>query len=81
MPDAPSLWFIPEVECRRWRNMTLQIMMVGYDGSYIGQIERGEKSPTLRTLINLAQVFELQLSALIRAAESRIKSSQKSTGV
>jgi transcriptional regulator with XRE-family HTH domain len=51
---------------------------LGYDVSYIGQIERGEKSPTLRTLMDFAKVFDLQLSALIRAAESRIKVSAKS---
>jgi transcriptional regulator with XRE-family HTH domain len=56
----------------RWSQERLAEKL-GYDVSYIGQLERGEKSPTLRTLINLAEVFGLRLSALIRAAESKIK--------
>lgn len=45
---------------------------LGYDISYIGQLERGEKSPTLGTLINIARVFGTRLSELIRAAEERV---------
>lgn len=63
---------------RRWSQERLAERL-GYDVSYIGQIERGDKSPTLRTLINLADIFELKVSTLIRAAESRVKTSEKLT--
>ncbi len=42
---------------------------LGYHLSYIGQIERGRKSPTLRTMVNIAQVFGIPLSQLISLAE------------
>ena len=60
----------------RWSQERLAEKL-GYDVSYIGQIERGEKSPTLHTLMNFAEVFDLRISALIRAAESRIEVPQK----
>ena len=56
---------------RHWSQQQLAEML-GYDASYIGQIERAEKSPTLRTMIDFAYIFEVKLSALIRAAESKI---------
>jgi transcriptional regulator with XRE-family HTH domain len=42
---------------------------LGYNLSYIGQIERGKKSPTLRTIVNIAQLFELPVSHLMKLAE------------
>jgi transcriptional regulator with XRE-family HTH domain len=47
--------------------------MLGYDISYIGQIERGEKSPTFRTMMSLAEVFGIKVSQLVAAAEKRVK--------
>ena len=44
--------------------------LLGYDERYIRQLEQGLQSPTLRTLTNIAQAFELSVSTLIRRAES-----------
>ena len=46
--------------------------LLGYDVSYLGQLERAEKSPTLETLISIATVFSTELSELLRAAEERV---------
>jgi transcriptional regulator with XRE-family HTH domain len=43
--------------------------MLGYDERYLGQLERAAKSPTLRTLMHVAQAFDLSVSELIRRAE------------
>ena len=43
--------------------------MLGYDVSYIRQLERGVKSPTLRTLSHLAEIYSLRVSLLIAGAE------------
>lgn len=51
--------------------------MLGYDVTYIGDIERGEKSPTLRTLIDLAGAFKIALSSIIRNAEKRLDAAKK----
>lgn len=45
----------------------------GYHRTYIGQLERGEKSPSLRTLLNLAGALRLTASELVRSVEREIK--------
>jgi ribosome-binding protein aMBF1 (putative translation factor) len=56
---------------RGWSQQRLAEML-GYDVTYIGDIERGEKSPTLRTLIDLAGAFEIALSSILRNSEKRL---------
>lgn len=46
--------------------------LIGYDESYIRQLERGTKSATLRTLSDLASAFSLSVSSMIRKAEKRL---------
>src|ERR1017187_8871697 len=41
----------------------------GYHRTYVGQLERGEKSPSLRTIFNLSSALEVRPSALIRRVE------------
>ena len=41
----------------------------GYHRTYIGQLERGEKSPSLRTIYNLAKTLGVAPSALLRRVE------------
>jgi transcriptional regulator with XRE-family HTH domain len=50
---------------------------LGYTERYIGQLERGTKSPTLRTLVDLAKAFSVEVSAIIRSAERRHRNSGK----
>lgn len=51
--------------------------LIGYDESYIRQLERGVKSATLRTLSDLAPAFSMTVSALIRKAERHLSSRVK----
>jgi len=44
----------------------------GYHRTYIGQLERGEKSPSLRTLFNLAATLGVTPSKVIRDTERAI---------
>jgi transcriptional regulator with XRE-family HTH domain len=62
------------------RNWTQQRVseMLGYDVTYIRQLERGGKSPTLRTLSNIAQIYSLRVSVLIGRAE-RILTRERGT--
>jgi transcriptional regulator with XRE-family HTH domain len=46
--------------------------VLGYDDRYIRQLEQGTKSPTLRTLMNVAEAFGMSVSSLIRRAERHI---------
>jgi transcriptional regulator with XRE-family HTH domain len=41
----------------------------GYHRTYIGQLERGEKSPSLRTLFNLAATLDVSPSSMVRGVE------------
>ncbi len=41
----------------------------GYHRTYIGQLERGEKSPSLRTVFNLCSTLQVNPSVLIRKVE------------
>ena len=50
---------------------------LGYTERYIGQLERGTKSPTLRTLADLAKAFSVEVCAIVRAAERRQRNSGK----
>ncbi len=50
---------------------------LGYTERYVGQLERGTKSPTLRTLADLAKAFSVEVSAIIRSAERRHRNSGK----
>jgi transcriptional regulator with XRE-family HTH domain len=39
---------------------------VGVDRSYMGFLERGEKNPTLKNLIRIANAFDITLSELFK---------------
>ena len=41
----------------------------GYHRTYIGQLERGEKSPSLRTIFDLAETLKVAPSVLIQQTE------------
>jgi transcriptional regulator with XRE-family HTH domain len=41
----------------------------GYHRTYIGQLERGEKSPSLKTVFNLAATLRIRPSLLIHRTE------------
>jgi len=50
---------------------------LGYTERYIGQLEHGTKSPTLRTIADIAEAFSTKPSAILRAAERRHRNSRK----
>jgi len=62
---------------RGWSQLKLADAL-GYTERYIGQLERGSKSPTLRTLADIANAFSIELSTIIKAAERRYRHSEKS---
>jgi transcriptional regulator with XRE-family HTH domain len=44
----------------------------GYHRTYISQLERGEKSPSLRTIVNLASTLRVKPSTFLHAVERLI---------
>jgi len=42
---------------------------VGVDRSYMGFVERGEKNPTLKNLINISKALKVSLSELFRSIQ------------
>jgi transcriptional regulator with XRE-family HTH domain len=53
-------------EFRRKKDISQETLAekVGVDRSYVGFLERGEKNPTLNTLIKIAKALNVNLSAL-----------------
>ena len=49
----------------------------GYSLRYMGDLERGAKSPTLRTMQNFAVLLNVPLSALILEAEKLMKDGRR----
>ena len=41
----------------------------GYHRTYIGMLERGEKSPSLRTIFNLASTLKVDSSEIVKQVE------------
>jgi len=44
----------------------------GYHRNYIGQLERGEKSPSLNALFDFAKTFDIKPSEIMRSVEKRV---------
>jgi len=44
----------------------------GYHRNYVGQLERGEKSPSLSALFNLSKALGLRPSQLLERTEKRL---------
>lgn len=44
---------------------------VGYTKAYMGRVEKGKQSPTLKCIVNVAQVFGLRPSQLLAQAERK----------
>lgn len=49
----------------------------GYSLRYVGDVERGTKSATLRTMNDLATLFNIRLGSLIAEAETLLGSKDK----
>jgi transcriptional regulator with XRE-family HTH domain len=49
----------------------------GYSLRYVGDIERGAKSATLRTMNDLSTLFNIRLGSLISEAEALLSSKQR----
>jgi transcriptional regulator with XRE-family HTH domain len=48
-----------------------------YHPTYIGQLERGKKSPSLRTIMRLAGVLDTPGSEMLKRLEALIKTDQE----
>ena len=66
-------------ELRRARSLTQEELahLSGYHANYIGYLERGVKSPSLRGIINLAAVLEVSASVIICRVETLISDRRK----
>ncbi len=63
---------------RGWSQQKLADAL-GYTERYIGQLERGVKSPTLRTVADIAEAFSTKPSVILRAAERRHRTAKTMT--
>jgi transcriptional regulator with XRE-family HTH domain len=49
----------------------------GYSVRYVGDVERGTKSATLRTMNDLATLFNIRLGVLLTQAEALLNGKEK----
>ena len=61
---------------RGWSQMDLAVAS-GYSLRYIGDIERGAKSATMRTMHDLASLLDVRLSVLVAETEDLWESDSK----
>jgi DNA-binding XRE family transcriptional regulator len=61
-------------EARKGRGLSQEDLAFksGYHPTYIGQVERGKKSPTLRAILRLSAVLDTPGSELLRRVESLV---------
>ena len=52
----------------------------GYHRTYIGMLERGQKSPSLRTIFNVATALQVKPSRILKAVERVVGSTQSKRG-
>lgn len=61
-----------EREGRGWSQEELS-GRASLDRTYLSGVERGERSPNLRTLIRVAEALDLPLSEVVLAAEAKLR--------
>ena len=68
-PEAAFGQVLRQIRAGRSLSQDELAFRAGYHRTYIGQLERGEKSPSLRTIYNLAKTLGVAPSALLRRVE------------
>jgi transcriptional regulator with XRE-family HTH domain len=58
-------------ECRKSRGLSQEALAFesGYHPTYIGQVERGQKNPSLRAIFGLAKALRVLPSELLKRVE------------
>src|SRR5690349_22558721 len=64
---------------RIWRNLSQQALAdkSGYHRTYIGMLESGLKSPSLRTIFNLSTTLDTKPSDLLRRTQNILEKAQR----
>jgi len=62
-------------ELRRATNLSQETLAdkAGYDRTYIGLLERGQRSPSLRTIFNLADALNVRPTQVIKKVETAFR--------
>jgi DNA-binding XRE family transcriptional regulator len=73
-PTAEKAFGVILRDIRKERGLSQETLAVesGHHPSYIGQMERGQKSPSLRTIMNLAGALRTPGSEMLRRIEARL---------
>jgi len=51
----------------------------GYHRTYIGLLEHGQKSPSLRTIFNIAATLQVNASEIVKDVEQLVERSERKT--
>ena len=52
----------------------------GYHRTYIGLLERGQKSPSLRTIFNIAITLQVKPSDIVKRVDRLVERTERKTG-
>lgn len=52
----------------------------GYHRTYIGLLEHGQKSPSLRTIFNIAATLRVKPSEIVKGVERLVERTERKTG-
>ena len=71
---AEELFGIALRDLRKQRGLSQETLAFesGYHPTYIGQLERGRKSPSLRTIVSVASVLGVLPSQLLQGFETHL---------
>jgi len=63
-----TLSWSPSQRARKEQDMTQQMLAekIGYDRSYLGFLERGERNPSLEVIIKIAKALAIKPDDLLR---------------
>ena len=71
-PSAEALFGQTIKELRKERRLSQETLAFesGYHPTYISQLERGKKSPSLRTIVRLSRVLRIPGSEILKRIEA-----------
>ena len=79
-PKGPEKAFgriLQEVRKQRGLSQEKLAFESGYHPTYISQLERGVKGPSLRTVLNLAAVLDVTAAQMVERVEAYVSRSRK----
>ncbi len=70
-PNSLTVWLEDEKGRRVYLNLSKMAKAVGVDGSYLSHIFRGRRTPSLKTMMKIAEILNLTTEELFELIQYR----------